>query len=131
MKTFLSIILWVWQLPQNLAALLFLAWLRPEHSFLFGDGEPLVRLYYADRMRGGISLGRYIFMAANYKDYLGATEAHELGHCRQSLLLGPLYLIVVGLPSLLWAAWWNEGRKVDYYSFYTEKWADRLGGVSR
>lgn len=27
--------------------------------------------------------------------------------------------------------WWNEGRGVSYYSFYTERWADILGGVER
>jgi hypothetical protein len=59
------------------------------------------------------------------------TEMHELGHCRQSQILGWLYLPVIGLPSLLWAAWWNEGRKRSYYSFYTERWADRLGNVHR
>ncbi len=47
-------------------------------------------------------------------------------------LLGPLYLLVIGLPSLLWAALHEKvapGR--SYYWFYTERWADRLGGVER
>ena len=88
-------------------------------------------LYYATRMRGGLSLGRYIILNDKYKDYKGNTEKHELGHCYQSVYLGPLYLLVIGLPSLLWAAWWNGSRGVSYYSFYTEKWADRLGKVKR
>ena len=49
----------------------------------------------------------------------------------QSRMLGWLYLFVIGIPSILWAAWWNEGQNRSYYSFYTERWADRLGGVER
>ena len=88
-------------------------------------------LYYSSKMRGGISLGQYIIVNDKYKDYKGDTEKHEYGHYLQSRYLGPLYLLVIGLPSLLWAAWWNERRGVSYYSFYTEKWADRLGKVKR
>lgn len=119
--------LWLWQLPQNLVGLLLVFLLKPEDSYTFNRA----RLYYATRMRGGISLGRYIIVNSTVKDYAGRTEWHEYGHSRQSMFLGPLYLIVIGLPSLIWAAWWHEGRGVSYYSFYTERWADRLGGVER
>ena len=119
--------LWLWQLPQNLLGLMLVKVLRPEDCYDL-DG---VKLCYASRMRGGISLGRYVIVRSYLKDYKGNTEKHEFGHCRQSRLLGPLYLLVVGLPSLLWAAWWNSSRNRDYYSFYTERWADKLGGVNR
>lgn len=49
-------------------------------------------------------------------------------------LLGWLYLPAIGLPSLCWAAarrFSQKLRKIDYYGFYTERWADRLGGVER
>ena len=131
MKEAIKILLYLWQLPQNIVGLLLILILRPEQAYDFGDGEPRVRLYYASRMRGGISLGRYIIIRDTYKDYKGGTEQHELGHSRQSLFLGPLYLVVIGLPSILWAAWWNEDRNRSYYSFYTEAWADYLGGVNR
>ncbi|MBR2747684.1 MAG: hypothetical protein IKD95_04970, partial [Bacteroidales bacterium] len=79
-------------------------------------------------MSGGISLGNFVyFRKPAYERLL----RHEAGHCRQSRILGPLYLIVIGLPSLLWALWWNPGRPVPYSWFYTERWADRLGGVVR
>ena len=122
----ISLALWIWQLPQNLLGLLLVSILKPEDSYDFNRA----RLYYAPRMRGGISLGRYVIIAEHYMADFKVWD-HELGHARQSRLLGPFYLFVVGLPSLLWAAWWNEGRGVSYYSFYTERWADRLGGVSR
>ena len=119
--------LWLWQLPQNLLGLLMIAILRPEDKYDF-EG---VTLCYATRMSGGVSLGRYIIIHSTMKDYAGRTEKHELGHCRQSRMLGWFYLPVIGIPSLLWAAWWNDKRNRSYYSFYTERWADHLGGVKR
>ena len=127
MSTFKNIILYLWQLPQNVIGLLLVLILQPEESYDM-DG---CRLYYATRMRGGISLGRYVIVRSWMKDYTGNTERHELGHAKQSRMLGWFYLFVIGIPSILWAAWWNEGRNRDYYSFYTERWADHLGGVNR
>ena len=127
MKKIAEILLYAWQLPQNLLGLLLVLILHPEEAYDM-DG---CRLYYATRMRGGISLGRYVIVRSWMKDYTGNTERHELGHAKQSRMLGWFYLFVIGIPSILWAAWWNEGRNRDYYSFYTERWADHLGGVNR
>lgn len=127
MKRIKDALLYAWQLPQNLVGLLLIAVLRPEDCYDFYGR----RLCYATRMKYGISLGRYIIVNSVLRDYAGNTERHELGHCRQSVMLGPLYLFVVGIPSILWAAWWKPDRGISYYSFYTEKWADRLGGVKR
>ncbi|MBR4434845.1 MAG: hypothetical protein IKS90_01965 [Clostridia bacterium] len=56
---------------------------------------------------------------------------HEYGHTIQSLLLGPLYLVVIGIPSLLWAELprYIKKRKegAPYSAFWTERGADRLG----
>ena len=40
-------------------------------------------------------------------------------------------LPVIGLPSFIWAAggWKRKKKKGSYFDFYTESWADRLGGV--
>lgn len=124
MKTLLNVILWVWQLPQNLLGLLFILVLRPECSVKFGNAT----VHFATRMRGGISLGQYIHLRAG----MGSPNniCHEYGHSRQSLYLGPLYLLVIGLPSLIHAALYRP-EKGNYYDFYTERWADRLGGVKR
>ncbi|MGB4268796.1 MAG: RHS repeat-associated core domain-containing protein, partial [Spirochaetota bacterium] len=57
---------------------------------------------------------------------------HEQGHYYQSLLLGPLYMGVIGIPSVTHNWIWNlYGKSWEYYDFYTEKWADRWGGVPR
>lgn len=119
-------LLYLWQLPQNLLGLLFLLILRPDRKEQAG-----VVFHHSPRMRGGISLGDYIIVGDHYTD---ADLWHEEGHRLQSLLLGWLYLPVVGLPSLVWATLYGRVIKATpggYYRFWTEKWADRLGDVKR
>ena len=54
--------------------------------------------------------------------------SHEYGHCLQSVMLGPLYLVVVGLPSFVWAnVIYHRIEGVKYTWFYTESWANYLG----
>jgi len=88
-----------------------------------------------------LSLGMFIFLTDKPpRDRRGLVPhgeisrrmlVHEYGHTVQSLILGPLYLPVVGLPSLLWAQLppcrriWRED--VSYFSFFTEKTANFLG----
>ena len=65
-----------------------------------------------------------------------AVIKHECGHVKQSKILGPLYLLVIGIPSIL-HAWLNkyirmlleEWRAYNYYHFYTEKWANKFMGI--
>ena len=90
----------------------------------------------SEKMSGGISLGNYVILSKSYKDknISHKTWDHEWGHTRDSRMFGPLYLIVIGLPSLIWA--WLYGSIIKptyngYYKFYTERRADRLGGVIR
>lgn len=127
MKKIADFFLYLWQLPQNLLGLIFVEVLKPEQTY----DRKWALLHYSSRMKGGISLGRHIIVSEHMKDYNGRTEAHEWGHSVQSRILGPLYLLVIGLPSLLWAAIWSPERGVSYYEFYTEKWADKLGKVER
>lgn len=123
----------LWQLPQNLIGLLIK---------VFGK-TPLYTTYkeakvYTWKLKGGISLGQYIFLP--YKDesvenfYVQQDIKHEYGHCIQSQYLGWFYFLVVGLPSVIWCNCFEGYRKknnVSYYSFYTEKWADFCGKVER
>lgn len=122
MRRLIDILLYMWQLPQNALGLL----LRLIYKGTDSEYESaLVRR--STRMKGGISLGRYIIVSQWSKE---TTIMHEYGHCRQSQMLGWLYLIIVGLPSILWAGV-HERTGKSYYWFYTEKWADRLGNVKR
>jgi hypothetical protein len=79
---------------------------------------------------GSVSLGCFIFVT-NYNDE--RLIKHEYGHTLQSLKLGFLYLLIIGLPSIIWAGFFKKYRQknnINYYDFYTEKWANKLGGIS-
>ena len=83
------------------------------------------------KMRGGMSLGKWIFLSESYSDL---SLLHEYGHCIQSKYLGPLYLVVIGIPSLLHAALNSYigccKKHGTYYHYFTECWANRLVGLT-
>ena len=120
-----KILLYIWQLPQNLIGLLLRAVLKGERRIKVGE----IVVYYLKYFPGGISLGNTIIL--NSTDDFSAR--HEYGHCRQSLILGWLYLPVVGLFSLIhaWLYIYDPSNPNGYYRYWTEAWADKLGGVSR
>ena len=52
--------------------------------------------------------------------------AHETdGHTVDSKIWGPLYLFIIGIPSIMWA-WLYDSKKHCYYEFYTEKRANKF-----
>ena len=125
---------YIWQLPQNLMGLAMLLYFRLSDSPSECKKKGVL-LCYASAMTGGLSLGNYIFLSASYLDsrYDAYALPHEFGHCRQSRMLGWLYLPIVGIPSLLHAAFYkyNPQDPDGYYRYWCEAWADRLGGVRR
>lgn len=127
MKKFLKglawLFLWVWQLPQNLAGLFYKLVTRGEKRMLTQRGS---RFYVAPTMNGGVSLGNYIFLS----ERSGLREPvydHEFGHCIQSRILGPLYLLTVGICSGIHALFYKGDG--TYYKFWTERWANKLGKI--
>ena len=77
----------------------------------------------------GVSLGYFVFLQQKYNSDK-ITHHHEYGHELQSMLLGPLYLILIGLPSGLSNVFnWAKGSDIIYYNYPWEKWADYWGGV--
>lgn len=89
-----------------------------------------------------VSLGLFVFVtsepffAPKYAEKISTEElsnrllVHEYGHTIQSLILGPLYLIVIGIPSTMWGFLGGKKRRdeqVPYGAFFTEKWANQLG----
>lgn len=122
MKNFKNILLYTWQLPQNLLGLL----LRTIFKGYDSEYKDVI-VRRSTHMPGGISLGRYIIINQWSTD---KTVMHEYGHCIQSRKLGWFYLLLVGLPSILHAAL-CKCRNHSYYDVYPEKWADKLGGVNR
>ena len=126
MKNF--IIKYIWQFPQMLAAWIW--YLVRKKSILYNSVGNFYTVYVGAN-RGGVTLGDKIFISKCYHgEYLNMVIAHESGHVKQSLYLGPLYLIVIGIPSILWA--WSHkwiAPKKSYYWLYTEAWANKLGGL--
>lgn len=120
------ILLIIWQLPQAVLGALVLLFVKKvsievEDDFVFVDTSK----------RWGVSLYPFIFVHFFASD---DTLDHEIGHAKQSMRLGPLYLLVVGLPSFVRAVVWTfdkSRKRADYYKGFPENWADKLGGVER
>lgn len=130
---FLEAIKYIWQLPQNLLGVL---WKNvKKEGIIIGISNDDLRSVeakgYLMKAGGAVTLGQYVFISQTYQDQ-SAVIRHECGHVKQSLILGPLYLIVIGIPSIL-HAWLNDYIGCDeeegYSHFYTEKWADKLMGI--
>ena len=113
-----NILLYLWQLPQNLLGLAVIAFTGAKRK---GD------IYYTDRYWFGVSLGNYIIFGGFFNSI---DEKHERGHQKQSLYLGWLYLLVIGLPSAI-GNLLNRVIDFDYYKQPWEAWADKLGGAVR
>lgn len=118
-----TLLLYIWQLPQNLVGLIYMKILSGEKQILDRKG---VSFYIAPTMSGGVSFGKYVFLSKGIGD-IEAVYDHEFGHCIQSIILGPLYLLVVGIPSGLHYLLHDESN--NYYDFWVEKWANKLGGI--
>jgi len=122
---------YIWEFPQILVGLVLLGfykWKDPDHFGMKEYKDSFIAKSLA--MKGGISLGPYIII--DWYDNSQNTILHEYGHCRQSKMLGPFYLLVIGLSSLTHVIIRDcMKKKCNYYHFFTEKWADKLGGVNR
>ena len=131
---FKNFIMSIWQLPQHIVGLIVKKVSKATPYTTYKDAN-----VYFWNISGGLSLGKYIFVP-NHNN-INITEKrmqqmikHEYGHTIQSRYLGWLYLIIIGLPSLIWAGcfqWYRDKTGTSYYDFYTESSADFLGGVER
>ena len=94
--------------------------------------------------KAGVSFGLFIFVPPeprfyNREKYSLTNEelqerlmVHEYGHSMQSLIVGPFYFIIIGLPSTVWSfgqryTELRKKNKISYFNFFTEKWANYLG----
>lgn len=122
-----NLILFIWQLPQHLLAILYIGYLVMMCKDLGVDSRYKQAIVIPCVMRGAVTLGCYVFVGLNLE--YRKTVKHELGHTIQSKILGPLYLIVIGIPSITYCGLrriFPSLRKKNYYDFYTEKWANNL-----
>ena len=125
-------ILWqyTWGLPQNLVGgLLYLHYKRKGcRSFPYQGALAVIW----PRRVGSMSMGRFLFLYEGWTPLNKRLLTHEYGPTIQSLMLGPMYLPLVGLPSVVWAGLPRFKRlrtetKRSYYSVYPENWANRCG----
>lgn len=133
-------LLWLWQLPQNIIG--FFLTRKKELSGIGSVGEGICfNVYYKKNFWGsGVCLGDYIILDHKYLGKSDRTDQkHEYGHHLQSVKLGWLYLIIIGLPSIVFNIydrifhknWTRLQRLIWYYNLPWESWADRLGKVTR
>ena len=125
---------WVWGLPQNLFGALTALVLRGERFRYHGALVTLYRPVKFMSNRFGFSLGSFIFMPESWTEGVRKRlVVHEYGHTVQSLILGPLYLPVVALPSVIWSKRYFRNntrfvtRGVSYTDRFPENWADSAG----
>lgn len=123
----MEILRYFWQLPQLIAAFIYYWHLKRKDEILDTCTCQGTIVFIKRKSCGSVTLGPYIFLSPKATD---TTVRHEWGHTRQSLILGPLYLIVIGIPSIIWAATHRTiAPNTDYFDFFTEKWANKLGDV--
>lgn len=138
MKSILYVIVQcTWGILQTMLGFaIFLMHYKEKHFFYHGA---IITVW---EPKSSMSLGLFVFVTAEpyfakkYKGKISEEElsnrllVHEYGHTIQSIILGPLYLIVIGIPSTLWGFLGSKKRRdeqVPYGAFFTEKWANHLG----
>lgn len=118
---------WIWQLPQNLIGLIW--------YFIVKDRVVDIAKYknytvYTTNIKGAVSLGKYVFVTAGYR--WKEIVLHESGHVKQSLILGPLYIPIIGVSSIIHASLHDKiCKNQDYYHYWTEKWANKLANIKK
>lgn len=128
-----------WGIIQSLVGfIVFLINIRDRHFIYHGA------VVTEWRFKSSVSLGLFIFVTKEpnfywkFRDMYTMEEVkerllvHEYGHAVQSLLLGPLYMLIIAFPSFIWAGLpplyrMRHRRQLSYYWFYPERWANFLG----
>jgi hypothetical protein len=132
-------LLLAWELPQNALGALVLAQFAARRKVATARWER-ERLFVEITADGAMSLGWFVFFSNRDNPVIPAgreNKDHEYGHSIQSRWLGPLYLPVVGAPSVARVVYAHvfkarTGRRWGrYYDGFPEDQADRLGGVDR
>lgn len=127
----------LWELPQNVLGVVNLAALLARGGVAQMARER-GRLMVEITVDGAVSLGYFVFYSAKDNAYVPVgpeNKDHEYGHSVQSRMLGPLYLPLVGIPSVsrVGVAVMHRAltgkRWRGYYEGWPERQADELGGV--
>lgn len=132
MNLILLIMRCIWELPQNIIGIII--WLGIRHKIT--RVEIIHKRLFFNTHNFGISLGSFVFWSNSNNAIVPIAhdnKVHEYGHTIQSLIFGPLYLILVGVPSISRIVYsfiyygLNKTKWANYYKGYPENWADKLG----
>jgi hypothetical protein len=108
-----------WGIIQSFVGfIIFVRYIKRPHFWYKGS---IVTTNSVPKFIGGASVGIFIFLTEDVKKADSDSHMilrHEYGHFLQSLLLGPLYLFAIGIPSVL-------------KNNFVENWADKWGKADR
>lgn len=131
-KALFYLVQFTWGLAQNLVGLIgYLVLYRKCRHERFENA--FITLIDSDKPFGGVSLGIFIFINGKKdEDWLHDTRIHEYGHTIQSLVLGPVWPLVIAIPSVIWCNFpplckYRKEKNVSYYALYCEGWANLWG----
>lgn len=136
MKIVRKILFYFWHFTyailQNIMGLVMLAVYKAKGSESEWYHNALIT--YIDKKNfGGVSLGMFIFINKNVQgDRRHDMRIHEYGHTIQSLILGPLFLVIIAIPSAIWCnlpvfVKLRKEKNVSYYWLYCEGWSNLCG----
>ncbi len=124
-----NLVQWTWCLPQTLVGLAIFLYVKISGRLLEKSRFKHVCLVKSKNLMsiGGISLGKFIIVSNRI--FEKNIILHEYGHTVQGYMLGPLYLFVIGIPSLLLSILSRFSTTVsnNYFRYFPERWADKLG----
>lgn len=128
-----------WGIVQSLLGfMMFLLHIKDKHYTYHGA------IITQWKNKSSVSLGAFVFITSTpyfsekYRNKISEKElsqrllVHEYGHTIQSLILGPIYLLIIGIPSTIWGFLPSLNKKrrekrISYFSFFTEKNANYFG----
>ena len=129
---FLNFLLIIYQLPQVLTGVIGLIIFR--NFEVWTNERTGVWVIKVDKgwLFGGacFSSGPFVFVAPSCDT---DTLRHETGHSKQSIMFGPLFHIIVSIPSVIrfWVRRFGKKSKDWYLSGWPEKSAEKLGKTDR
>lgn len=126
MRNVLKFLLIFWQLPQFIIGFILSRFVKEKKEIR--NGRKIRVTLCTSPFQACFSLGPYVFCHASTHNEI---IKHECGHSVQSLYLGPLYLIVIGIPSALlyWYKRITKKNELWYHHHFPENWANKLGDV--
>jgi len=132
-RIFYTILQLSWGILQNVLGILvliitFVINPKRKHSYYHGA--------IVTHWKFGFSMGCGMFIFFGHYDDPNrkgdCVLVHEYGHTIQSIIVGPLFMFVIAIPSMIWAFLpcfkkYRKEKDVSYFRLYCEGWANHLG----